>query len=74
MRRMAINSAAQILSCIKANRKIQYFLYKEYPPSSHHPKYVVALLLDQDGTMFLALNLVLLQVNYLLLQQLELEL
>ena len=28
---MAVNSAAQILSCIKANTKIRYFLNKERP-------------------------------------------
>ena len=31
MRRMAVNSAAQFLSCIKANTKIRYFLNKERP-------------------------------------------
>ena len=31
MRRMAVNSAAQILSCIKTNTKIRYFLNKERP-------------------------------------------
>jgi len=71
---MAIHSAAQILSCIKANTKIQYFLDNYYAPPSSKIIYVAALLIDQGGTMFLGLNLVLLQVNYLLLQQLELEL
>ena len=54
----------------RLTQRSNIFLIKNAP---HHPKYVAALLLDQGGATFLGLNLVLLNMNYLLLQ-LELEL
>ena len=38
MRRMAVNSAAQILTCIKANTKIRYFVNKALRKFGEHLK------------------------------------